>query len=437
VVALLVVFGLERVIASDPSYDHQDTTYRAGFKPVVVSDKVISVMPYFSPDYSIDVLVEMIQSAQSSVDISTPGFSSWSGCSFAEEGGCAGCYADKQKYEEFPVFPALLNAIHERNVSVRILTNDYGDKTCFGKVTPLDWLLLNGVEIKFYKTTTFTHSKYTSVDGKNASISSVNFSKTSFLKNREAGVVLGQGAEDLVDMAQKVFENDWSEAFTYTYDPSPLSNEDLAIIKSTEHLPVKLPNAPSIPNAYVTPRPAFITEKVSATLFTSPDFSFDTLNAFFSGAKESLSIMIYQVTGEPLCNLLIEMSQKVNFSLLVSADIYDKEDHAEAHSCYTKMSEQGVRIRQTPKYYSYSHQKFAIVDGSSVLISTGNLSPSDFTKQATFPPYGTSGWSKINRDYSIILTNSKVVSIFQNVMSEDWIRGSDWESSQSQHLSKF
>eukprot|EP01027_Heterolobosea_sp_BB2_P001097 GEZU01001667.1.p1 GENE.GEZU01001667.1~~GEZU01001667.1.p1 ORF type:complete len:135 (+),score=44.57 GEZU01001667.1:60-407(+) len=46
--------------SSDPSYDHQTTTYTANHKPVTVSGSDINVIPFFSPDHSIHTLAQMI-----------------------------------------------------------------------------------------------------------------------------------------------------------------------------------------------------------------------------------------------------------------------------------------------------------------------------------------------------------------------------------------
>jgi HKD family nuclease len=68
------------------------------------------------------------------------------------------------KNETFPIFPALLNAIR-RGVRVKLLTNDYGTPTCSGQIAPLDYLALNGVDIRTYTTTTFWHAKYMNSNG--------------------------------------------------------------------------------------------------------------------------------------------------------------------------------------------------------------------------------------------------------------------------------
>ena len=214
-IAVAALFVLA-VFAQDPSYDHQKKTYTPQFKPVTKTNAHISIMPFFSPDHSIDTTVHLIENATKTIDISTPGFSSWIGCTYFEE-GCVGCTITKQLNETFPVWPALLNAAH-RGVKIRLLTNDYSTPTCRGQIAPMDWLYANGVDIRYYTSTTFTHSKYMSTDGTQTSVSSVNFSQASFMKNREAGVVLGAGAEDMIAMATAVFEFDWAQAYAYTFD---------------------------------------------------------------------------------------------------------------------------------------------------------------------------------------------------------------------------
>ena len=104
------------------------------------------------------------------------------------------------------MFQALLNAVH-RGVTVRLLTNDYGTLDCDGSISPLPFLLFNKISVRYlavgfndaaavrvrcsfkpraryYASTTFYHAKYMSRDGKAAAVSSINYSKTSFTKNR-------------------------------------------------------------------------------------------------------------------------------------------------------------------------------------------------------------------------------------------------------------
>ena len=187
---------------SDPSYDHQTVPYTTKFQPSTVPGGAaadVEVTPFFSPEYSAPTIVKLIQSAEHAIDIGTPGFSSWSGCTpFDQADKCTNaCTPLQQRNESFPVFQALLNAVH-RGVKVRIITNDYNTPDCPGTISPLPFLALNGVEVRYYASTTFYHAKFVMVDGVKLSISSINFSYTSFLKNREAGAVItGSGAAPL------------------------------------------------------------------------------------------------------------------------------------------------------------------------------------------------------------------------------------------------
>lgn len=93
------------------------------------------------------------------------------------------------------LFRELLNARRDRGVRVRVLTNTFDDeRTCAGKVSPLGFLAMTA-EVATYRTTTFQHAKIIIVDGERTAISSVNWSKGSFLANREAGVVLSSSKE--------------------------------------------------------------------------------------------------------------------------------------------------------------------------------------------------------------------------------------------------
>ena len=53
----------------------------------------------------------------------------------------------------------------------------------------MDFLVLNGIQVKYFDTVTFLHEKYITVDGNRTAVSSVNWSYTSFMENREAGYV--------------------------------------------------------------------------------------------------------------------------------------------------------------------------------------------------------------------------------------------------------
>ena len=193
------------------------------------------------------------------------------------------------------MFPALLNAVHERGIKIRIITNNFSIPTCPGNISPLDWLVLNNIQVKFYTTTTFVHTKYMAIDkGAKTAISSVNWSYTSFLKNREAGVILEDCTCSAITFYQSVFEYDWDNGMDYvmnqTYSPS-----DMKIITDPAHMPYAMLKNQTIPGAFVTqliPHPNVVIKQA----YTSPDNARDTLiTSSFHNAKSSLQVGLLHI----------------------------------------------------------------------------------------------------------------------------------------------
>lgn len=386
----------------------------------------VTATPFFSPHHSTDTITAFIDAAEKTLDVGTPGFSSWSGCT--KFSGCVGCSAANQSAEAFPIFQALLNAVH-RGVTVRVLSNNYNSADCSGMISPLPFLALNKISVKYYASTTFYHAKYMSRDGKAASVSSINFSETSYIKNREAGMVLEDNAE-VVNFFTSVFEKDWSTG-TSLHVNQTYSSADMATITSTKRRSYTTPTID--PGMAPTPTPKATTAS-AIKVYTSPDQSHTSLMAQLSKATTSLAVEIYQVTDSSLCDFLANASSSngIKLTLLVSRYIYGTTDHTLAVQCYKKLHTAGVTVRMTQdvSFYQYCHQKFWIVDGKVVGLSTGNWSPSDYPSgDMTFPPYKTSGWRVANRDYTIELTSPAAVSVFQNVLQTDYSAGSDFSPS--------
>ena len=242
-------------------------------------------------------------------------------------GDCIGCTLEDQYNETFPIFPALLNAIHLRGVSVRLLTNDFAVPTCKGLITPLDWLAVNGAEIKLYRTTTFMHAKFIIIDGgKKVLISSVNFSKTSFTKNREAGVIISDCQCAVQDLYASVVKNDMDAAYDYNVT-NDYSSKDLDFIRKKTEMQIPPVPAPNIPNVYVTKMNLYKDIQI-LTGFTAPDNARSTFMSALDGVTSSLQVHIYQITDDDICQKLLDLhDQGVNVTLLVGSYIVSYNDY--------------------------------------------------------------------------------------------------------------
>ena len=266
---------------------------------------------------------------------------------------------------------------------------------------------------------------------------------------KSSRVPRSQGAWTLAQQfLDKVFASDMAEASPYTVTQK-YTEDELKIITDTSKIPVTIPPPPTHEGAYVTPTPKAISlsSSATATIGTSPDFARDALMQSIQTAKASLELMIYQVTDMGLCEELISMHKAgLNVTIVVSPRIYGPEDCEDANKCYAQLNTAGLTIHKSPSYYTFSHQKFWIMDGSVVswgagraaprgmldwrahtgVAGTGNWSPSDYPTGSTFPPYGNADWQKTNRDFTTTVSDAAVVDVFRNVLAQDKDRGYPW-----------
>eukprot|EP01138_Halocafeteria_seosinensis_P014751 gb/GECG01015059.1/.p1 GENE.gb/GECG01015059.1/~~gb/GECG01015059.1/.p1 ORF type:complete len:138 (+),score=7.10 gb/GECG01015059.1/:1-414(+) len=117
-------------------------------------------------------------------------------------------------------------------------------------------------------------------------------------------------------------------------------------------------------------------------------------------------------------------------TLLVSKRIYSYSDYEIAKKCYELLSYHNFDPRATPSYYDFSHQKYWIVDGKRLGLSTGNWSPTDYpddiSGNGTYPPFPDKDWQPVNRDFNVEVTNPEIVKVFQDTFTNDYHRGSWW-----------
>jgi len=425
---MTLFLGLLAVV-SFVNADNQTVTYTANHgHSTVPSGTTLTMTSFFSPDNSIDVFTQLVQGATKTIDISTPGWDSWSGCTqYTYLQGCPVAFV--RNNEEFPVFQALLNAIH-RGVKVRIMTNDFGNECYPGMITPLDFLTLAGAQTTAFATLTFLHTKYMTVDGVNSIVSSVNYDYTSFMENREAGFLLqGAGAQPIIKFMTKMFELDLS--IGYAWSTSSYNASDMAIINDRSAVPVVIPPPKSYSGAYVS-KVTRVTDQVGtngAGVLCNPDDAWATISTAISNAQTSVSVYIYQITDDIFTNLLVNAyNNGVTVKLLVSDRIYSNYDWKAAQTQYKALKANGITVRKcNSKIYEFEHEKFWIVDGTQLYLSSGNWGETDIPDGSNvFPPHTSSSWRRTNRDHTIFVDNAQIAAAYQKVLDEDYTRGFDY-----------
>lgn len=430
----------------DPPYDHQTKTYLANEKPYHynTSSGGTRAAAFFTPEHGADTLTWFIGNATQTINLGTPGFTSWIGCTTYENTTCVGCSADKQRGETFPVFGALLNALH-RGVKINILTNDYGIVECPGLISPLSFLSLNGANVRFYTSTTFMHAKQIIVDGNKLSLSSINFSENSVTRNREAGLLIEGNDGGAAAMVNAVFRRDFESGTQLKVQR--YNSSTYAKITRKDKVPTRMPYVNLSSPRFVSDPPVLKDLAPSEIeVVASPDYARVNLWEHLDAVEKTFHLHIYQVTDPGMCAKIVSLAKRgVTTKVMASSRIYDKFDCFQAIDCYKNLTAAGVNVRLTPYYYVYSHQKYWVGDGKTVAISTGNWSPNDYPlalagdrgsrgEPDSFPAFPASDWVNTNRDFTVFVKNTAFVQDFMDVFEGDYTQGSDYGSGRDGYL---
>jgi len=293
---------------------------------------------------------------------------------------------------------------------------------------------LNGAQIKYFATLTFLHTKYIASES-SSSVSSDNFDYTSYMENREAGIIMqGAGSTPLRSFITQVFNADW--AIGVPFKPAQTySSSNMQIITNKASVPVVIPPRRNI-NAWISPLETF-TDNFNASIIISPDFAYQAITNAMNAATFSIQVMIYQITDD-LCDYISNFSSipNIQWKILVSSAIYSPSDNQLAQLCYAELTNRGFSIQVTSTQFKYSHQKFWIIDYSAnksslpstqLVVSTGNWGSTDYPLGSVFPPYTSPGWQKENRDYTFQTNQRNVIALFQELLDEDYAIGQAWK----------
>ena len=355
----------------------------------------------------------------------TPNWKSWISCGDSYNSGCSPWQLRYETYD--PLWVATLNAI-SRGVKVNVLSSYCTGQHALkpGLILPLTYLKLAGANVIEYQTTTYMHAKAVTADNSVAAISSINLSKSSMSENREAGLVFsGEGAAPVVDFINKVLEHDLSYGASwpqfYTYNAS-----DMEIIRDTKIL--KMPEYPTPPTCApeVPADPEPITGHMDVTILTQPDYTYETFTSAWNATTDEFLLYIYVINSWDWCHNVNDLYNRgVDVKLMFSSSLVG--NYPIALECYKWLNENGLDIRLTkPKCLPFWHQKYFVMDGSKVAVSTGNLDSYDAPDASVVPPVTESDGVQAYRGFAAIVENHDVVKTFTDVFWADWDAGFDY-----------
>lgn len=173
---------------------YQRYGYKSYFEPFNVNGS-FTILPVFSPDNSLDAVIDMIDSAKTSI--------------FVQQ---LYIYLDWDEGLNPLVQKLVEKAKQGIDVKIILNYNPFYDSTNVKSNLTKDYLQKNGAEVKFLYTNwsyfTNVHNKGVVVDNKSVLISSINWNENSFTKNREAGIIVEN--ESIARYYSDVFFYDWS-----------------------------------------------------------------------------------------------------------------------------------------------------------------------------------------------------------------------------------
>ena len=160
---------------------------------------------------------------------------------------------------------------------------------------------------------------------------------------------------------------------------------------------------------------AAVFRNVTVTTFVSPDCSNEVFSEAMAKAKESIRLNMYEFSSPAMGDALIAARARgANITVLLEGGPVGGMSDSEKDLVLT-LNRSGIPVLSmvssgtTHAPYRYDHAKYAVIDGSELLITSENF------KYSGFPPEGMSG----NRGWGVLCDDRGLAGYFSKVFSAD------------------
>jgi phosphatidylserine/phosphatidylglycerophosphate/cardiolipin synthase-like enzyme len=167
---------------------------------------------------------------------------------------------------------------------------------------------------------------------------------------------------------------------------------------------------------------------MNVTTFVGPDYSNETLTQFLRSATESIFVEIYQFTSPGMLELIHEVyaaNPSLDIKVLISEHVVSEGEY----NTYTawNLTQLGIPVRWTSNTFTFSHQKFVIIDNDTTIVQAGNWARPSVPLN-DWQSGSSMGFTKKNydgnREFNIAMTDQVVTQYYRNVFDNDWGIGS-------------
>jgi len=141
------------------------------------------------------------------------------------------------------------------------------------------------------------------------------------------------------------------------------------------------------------------------SLITEPDDGIAPVLAMIRSASSSVDLVMYEFEDRQIESALIADEERgVAVRVILSAG-YQGATSTMNVAAYELLSADGVPVRWSPSYFSLTHEKSLVVDGSHAIIMTFNL---------------VSKYYATGRDFGIVDGNARDVAAMEHTFGVDW-----------------
>jgi cardiolipin synthase A/B len=137
------------------------------------------------------------------------------------------------------------------------------------------------------------------------------------------------------------------------------------------------------------------------TLFTEPKQGFSPVYNLINGAKTSIDLTMYELEDSTAEKDLVA-AEKRGVDVRV---ILDQREESENSAAYNYLKNNGVHVVYSWSKYYYTHEKSMVIDGSTSMIMSANL---------------TSQYYSTSRDFLVTDTNAEDVAAIVKVFNADY-----------------
>ncbi|NHJ12827.1 MAG: hypothetical protein EAX95_04085 [Candidatus Thorarchaeota archaeon] len=173
---------------------------------------------------------------------------------------------------------------------------------------------------------------------------------------------------------------------------------------------------------------------MNVTTFVTPDDSLDVIFHFLDSAEESIYVEIYQFNSIAFLEKIHEIraaKPSLDIRVMISEGVVSLGDF----NVYTawNLTQLGIPVRWTSDTFTYSHQKFVIIDNETTIVQSGNWAKNSFPRDEWVSGSSPGGFTlknyRGNREYHIAMTDTVVTQYFRDVFDYDWSIGTDYDIS--------